>query len=271
MFNGRANADLTDLAHSRGLAYGDGLFETLAVVAGKPLWLEAHLDRLREGLGRLNLQLNESVLLKELELLLDKAGKPQSGVIKVIICRCSGGRGYSPASQQSDRLLSFFPATKPAPYWHDGVKITLCQQRLSRQPALAGIKHLNRLEQVLASAELQARGFAEGLMQDDSGLLIEGTRSNLFLVRQGQLLTPALSRCGVAGIMRGKILEYAAQSQLPARVADLTLADVYLAEELFLCNSVFGIWPITAVDCHQKSIGPLSRHLQEQFKATFDV
>jgi 4-amino-4-deoxychorismate lyase len=120
----------------------------------------------------------------------------------------------------------------------------LCETRLSHQPRLAGIKHLNRLENVLAAAEWQNPDVAEGLLCDSEGNVIEGTRSNLFLVRHGELLTPDLSRCGVAGVQRQRVLDWAATRNLPASVGRVTLQDVLDADEVFLTNSVIGLWPV---------------------------
>lgn len=261
-----------DWPSSRGLAYGDGLFETLPIIRGELLWLEAHLRRLQAGAGRLGLTLDLCALLRELEALRQAAGCPVSGMVKITLYRRASGRGYIPARRDSERLLQLFPGTKADHQaWQQGVKLMLCQQRLARQPALAGIKHLNRLEQVLAAAELSCRAYVEGLMLDESGLLIEGTRSNVFVVSQGELLTPALDHCGVAGIMREQIRVRAAELGLAVRVAPLTLAVFMAAEEALICNSVFGIWPVTGLDCHRKAIGPVTRRLQALFINDFDV
>ncbi len=269
LLNGKATN--TPLIESRGLAYGDGLFETLVVVRGQLLWLDEHLCRLQVGAERLQLSVDVFALKNELEKLLLLSENETDGVVKLIVYRRSAGRGYTPASRDSERILQYFPGRMSQKNWQDGIRTVLCQQRLARQPNLAGIKHLNRLENVLASAEIQRQGCDEGLMLDESGLLVEASRSNVFLVKNGVLQTPRLDSCGVAGIMRSKLLEQAAALNLVAKVVDLRLSKIYEADELFVCNSVFGIWPVTAVGCHLKPIGDVTRRLQKEFKAAFDV
>ncbi len=253
---------------NRGMAYGDGLFETLPVFRGTPLWLEEHLARLQRDALRLSMDVDEAALRAEVMALLRDA--PQYALLKIVLTRGAAGRGYAPSTRSCDRLLQLFPMAGPEQgLWRDGVRLMLCQQRLARQPALAGIKHLNRLEQVLAAGELRDRGVAEGLMLDESGLVIEGTRSNVFLVKNARLVTPALKECGVAGIMRAKILEAAGELGLPIHIGAVQLADLQQADEAFVCNSVFGIWPVTALGCVHKPIGEVSRQLQRYFDANF--
>lgn len=253
---------------NRGMAYGDGLFETLPVIRGEPLWLEEHLARLQCDALRLGMDVDEAALREELAIVMRAA--PQYALLKIVLTRVAAGRGYAPPTRACDRLLQLFPSISPdRGHWRDGVRLMLCQQRLARQPALAGIKHLNRLEQVLAAGELRNPGVAEGLMLDVSGLVIEGTRSNVFLVKNACLVTPALEECGVAGIMRAKILEAASELGLSIRVGGVQLADLQRAEEVFICNSVFGIWPVTALGCVHKPIGDVSRQLQRYFDANF--
>ncbi|MNV85640.1 Aminodeoxychorismate lyase [compost metagenome] len=127
---------------------------------------------------------------------------------------------------------------------------------------MAGIKHLNRLEQVLARAEWQDAEHAEGLMLDASGRVIEGVYSNLFLVQDGVLLTPDLSRCGVAGVMRAELLAQAEAQGMRCDVGDIALDALLQADEVFLCNSLYGVWPVRALQQHRWSVGPLTRKLQ---------
>jgi 4-amino-4-deoxychorismate lyase len=141
----------------------------------------------------------------------------------------------------------------------------LCQTRLPHSPRLAGLKHLSRLEQVLASAELPAH-CQEGLMLDVSGRLIEGTTSNLFLVLDDQLLTPRLDNCGVAGVVRRQILEYCAQWGIAAAERPLTLEQLYRAGEVFLTSSLSGIRPVVRVGCVGKEIGAVTQRLQQAFE-----
>jgi 4-amino-4-deoxychorismate lyase len=142
--------------------------------------------------------------------------------------------------------------------------VRLCEARLGSNLQLAGIKHLNRLEQVLARQEWEEPDIREGLLLDEEGHVIEGTMSNLFAVKRGTLVTPDLTRCGVAGIMRTVVMEQAGHLGLDVSVKPLPLADVEQADELFLTNSLIGIWPVIGLENRTWSTGPVSRQLQKR-------
>lgn len=245
----------------RGLAYGDGLFETIAVRQGGIALLERHLLRLGEGARRLSLPLDLEQVRAEL---LAFAGELGHGVAKLIVTRGDGLRGYAPpVDAHCRRILSGNPPPAyPLRHRLDGIRLYPCVTRLAEQPLLAGLKHLNRLEQVLARAEWQDPAYAEGLMRDLSGRLVEGVFSNLFLVKGGELLTPSLTRCGVAGVMRAEILARAAAAGIVVRVCDLDFTVLAAADEVFLCNSQYGIWPVVAFETHVWPVGELTRKLQ---------
>jgi len=255
----------TDLiaADDRGLLYGDGLFETIAVRDGVPQLWSPHMMRLDRDCARLGITPPAQELLQsEAQALCAASGR---AVLKIIITRGSGGRGYRPSSQNIPRrILSLHPwPDYPAQFWQQGVVVRLCDTRLGENPRLAGIKHLNRLEQVLARAEWDDAAIAEGLMLDSDDNLIEGTMSNVFLVRDGRLQTPALERCGVAGVMRGHVAAQAAQAGIPCEVLRLGVDDVQAADEVFVCNSVIGIWPVRRFLAREFVPGPLTRRLQQ--------
>lgn len=250
-------------ADDRGLLYGDGLFETIAVRGGVPQLWSQHMARLQRDCSRLGMTPPaEDVLHNEARTL---CAASERAVLKIIITRGSGGRGYRPAAQSVPRrILSLHPwPDYSAHCWQEGVAVRLCDMRLGRNPRLAGIKHLNRLEQVLARSEWDDAAIAEGLMLDTEGQLIEGTMSNVFLVCGGELRTPALEHCGVAGVMRGHVVALAAELGIPCAVMPLVLADVAQADELFVCNSLVGIWPVRRFQEHEFIPGPLTRRLQQ--------
>lgn len=254
----------------RGLAYGDGLFETLAVKAGQPVLLDRHLQRLDEGGRRLALVADQALIRDEL---LAYAAALGDGVLKLILTRGDSLRGYGiNAGAPVRRILQGSPpATYPPAHGSSGVRLFPCATRLSEQPLLAGLKHLNRLEQVLARAEWQDADHAEGLMLDMSGRVIEGVFSNLFLVDNGQLLTADLSRCGVAGVMRAELLARAEALGVVTTVTDISLAQLQRADEVFVCNSVYGIWPVLGCGPMSWSAGPLTRKLQGIVRALLGV
>ncbi|HQQ62343.1 MAG TPA: aminodeoxychorismate lyase [Pseudomonadales bacterium] len=229
------------------MAYGDGVFETMRVHDGNiPLW-SFHLKRLRHALATLHIDADVASIEKDS---LSLAAQHKSGVLKLTVARSGGGRGYDARTARDVATsLRYFPApVYSKSRQQDGVRLYICQQRLSWNPVLAGIKHLNRLDNVLAASEWNRDWADEGLLLDNSGAVIEGTMSNLFVVRHGSLATPSLSHCGVAGVMRALIMqELAKKSGFALREMRLTLADVLSADECFVCNSIFGIWPVRSI------------------------
>ncbi len=254
----------------RGLAYGDGLFETIAVKAGQPMLLDRHLQRLDEGCRRLAFTVDPGLIRSEV---LAYAAALGDGVLKLILTRGDSLRGYgiNPGAPVRRILQGSAPATYPLAHGTDGIRLFACATRLAEQPLLAGLKHLNRLEQVIARAEWQDAEHAEGLMLDMSGRVIEGVFSNLFLVSNGLLLTADLNRCGVAGVMRAELLAQAQTLGVPVAVADISLEQLQQADEVFVCNSVYGIWPVRSCAAMSWSVGPLTRKLQGIVRALLDV
>ena len=256
-------------ADNRGLAYGDGLFETILVRDSRPLWLEDHLRRLVEAAKQLTIPCDLAKLKQDCALLLTRIDHPFA-VLKIVLTRGHVSRGYTPHHAPSERIVSVSIYTQNRMAWEQGVNLALCQIQLSEQRHLAGLKHLNRLEQVLAAEELARRGYQEGLMMQ-RGLIIEGSRSNVFCVVDGVLLTPSLSQCGVRGIMRQHIIKHAAKLGIDTSVRDIGVSLLQRADEVFICNSVFGLWPVKKIECMHKSIGPISRLLQREFDTYFYV
>jgi 4-amino-4-deoxychorismate lyase len=231
-------------ALDRGLAYGDGVYRTLELLAGRPRLWRWQWQRLVDDCARLGLPLpDESQLLYELEAVSANLGR---AVAKVVLTRGVGRRGYAmPADAVPTRIVSANPwGGYPAEWAEHGVTVRLCDLRLGLQPRLAGIKHLNRLENVLARSEWSDPAIHEGLLLDSAGDLVEGTMSNLFLLRDNTLLTPLLDRSGVAGAARAWLLDNAPELGLAVREARLTLDDLDAAEAVLLCNSLIGIWPV---------------------------
>lgn len=245
----------------RGFQYGDGLFETIAVRAGTPLRWSRHLARLRTGCTRLGIPMpDDSLLWREANRLCHDAPR---AVLKVTVTRGPSGRGYAPPAAPSPTralALSEWPA-QAGEYAETGVAVRVCTQRLSSNPRLAGIKHLNRLEQVLARAEWGDE-YAEGLMLNDRDEVVDGTMSNVFAVVDGELVTPGIVDAGVAGIVRGLVLERAAELGIACRERPLPLAELMRADELFLTNSLIGIWPVRRLEARTFPVGPVAATLR---------
>jgi 4-amino-4-deoxychorismate lyase len=245
----------------RGLHYGDGLFETMAIHQGQCPWFGRHYQRLRLGCEQLDIPLPDAtVLLKEVN---QAAAGQDRAVLKLILTTGSGGRGYRrPADLQPRRILlrSAWPH-HPASHWQSGVAVRLCRTRLSPNPALAGSKHLNRLEQVLARNEWQNDRYAEGLMRDQADHLVDGTMSNLFIVRDGVLATPVIDNCGVNGVMRRRVLELATELGIETAPMPITQAMLEEAEEVMLSNALIGLWPVREFEGQSYAPGPVHRRL----------
>lgn len=248
----------------RGLQYGDGLFETMVYRAGKIEFVDAHLARLIDGCRRLRIEFEQTKELSEELHKVCLSLVENEAIIKIIITRGSGGRGYFAASGiEPSRIISTHPLPSyPAQYSETGIKVRLCSHTLSENAALAGIKHLNRLDQILARNEWQDPNITEGIMLDSADNVIEGTMSNVFIVKSGKLVTPKLDKSGVAGVMRGQILLLARALNIPVAETNIHLDDFLIADEIFISNSVIGIWPVTNVDNTIFSTGKVTQNLQ---------
>lgn len=251
----------------RGFQYGDGLFETIEVLNGKPLFFDRHLKRLAEGCRVLSIPCPDSELLEAEAKLL--SASTEHGVLKLIVTRGSGGRGYRPPlAATPTRLFSLHPYPQyPEDFQVSGARVRPCRRRLAVNPDLARIKHLNRLEQVLARAEWQDDDYQEGLMLDSQGHVIEGTMSNLFWVVDGRLFTPTIRDCGIAGIVRDLLIELARADGMVVDEVQADMAELERAEEIFMTNSVIGIWPVKQLDGRDFVIGAATRRLQALYAA----
>ena len=242
-------------AANRGLAYGDGVFETIRVLAGEPVLMALHVERLLAGCARLGIAVAGLADALAVDTETACAAAPESAVMKVIVTRAAGGRGYTPAPDAGTcrvvTVSAYAPDTKAR---DDGIDLMLCRTRLAIKPALAGIKHLGRLEQVLAAAELE--GAREGLMLDMEGQVVEGTKSNVFRLTDGELLTPPVDRCGIAGVMRRYLID-----ECGAREQGGGLDTFLAASEVFVCNSVFGIYPVRRLGSTSWPVGDVTREL----------
>jgi 4-amino-4-deoxychorismate lyase len=254
----REHVEISD----RGFQYGDGIFETIAVINGQPVFFDQHMDRLNAGCHRLYIPFPGTELLAlEAQNLSQHSSK---AVLKLIITRGSGGRGYrQPATIQTTRILSLYPFPDyPDTYKEQGITARFCDTRLGLNPALAGIKHLNRLEQVLARAEWTDPDIQEGIMLDMNEHVIEGTMTNLFYVKNETLFTSSLMLAGVAGIIRGIIMAMASEHGLSLIEHTFTKDELLSADEVFVCNSIVGIWPVKHIATTHFPVGVITRQLQ---------
>lgn len=255
----------------RGLQYGDGVFRTLWLEAGVPVWWKDHYRKLCADC--LVLEINpplEQDLLKDVQRL---ASPDRNGIVKIMVTRGVGGRGYAarPGTPSSRIVTLHATATHPADEPNGGVTARLCTLRLGHQPRLAGVKHLNRLENVLARLEWSDPTIAEGLLLDEADRVVEGVMSNLFMERSGRLITPDLSRCGVAGVARERLMRAAVRHGAELEVRDVAVEELGNADALYLTNSLIGVWRIARVQglTWQPRVDtyPLQNWLDEEIEA----
>ncbi|HEY1137494.1 MAG TPA: aminodeoxychorismate lyase [Xanthomonadaceae bacterium] len=238
----------TVIAGGRGLAYGDGVFETMRAVVGVIPWWPAHRERLLRGAARLGIEVPSEHALDA--ALRDTLRAHPDAVIKLVLTRGSGGRGYAPPLDVPPVWLLSASGLPPAPR-AGGLVLRWCDLRLATQPVLAGIKHCNRLEQVLARAEWRDAGIDEGLMRDADGHVVCATAANVFVLCDGRWWTPPVDRCGVAGVCRAWALP-----ALDATERPLTPEDVLSSQALVLCNAARGILPVARLGDHAWSPHP---------------
>lgn len=252
----------------RGLAYGDGLFATMRFSDGQVQFLSAHLARLVQGAYRLGFQweVTESLIeqLKQLTLNQDHGG------IKLLLSRGMGGRGYAaPKFSKVNEVVSLFEVPPHYVHWQKkGISLTLSELRLSQQPRLAGIKHLNRLEQVLIKSAQLPKGFDDWLVLDTDKRVIESSMANLFFIKGKEALTPAMTHSGVAGMMREQVIYTLIELGYDVDVSEVNYGDLALFEHVFMTNSLLGLVDINRIDKITYSKSSLSDTLRQHLHLT---
>ena len=237
----------------RGLAYGDGLFETIAIIDNVAHNWNLHFQRLTVGAKRLKITLpDEQDLLEGLKFF-SQQRKKDKYIVKIILTRGEGGRGYQcPENQLSNWVMLSNPWPEYSDeYYLNGIDIQQLDFQLAVQPALAGIKHLNRLEQVVAKQSLE-QGYQEALLSNTSGYIIEGISSNVYFVKRGILFIPSLNDSGIEGTMRTQIITLCQQLNIKFKIADLNLKVINESEEVFYSNSIIGLWPVKKISLLNK-------------------
>ena len=264
--DGRPASEVSAL--DRGLHFGEGLFETIACVRGEPRFIELHLERLASGCARLALEAPRAAALAS-EVRHLAAGTERS-IIKVLVTRGEAvARGYALTGLERPTRITLrygWPEEDPA-LSREGVRVRIARTQLAENPALAGLKHCNRLEQVLARSEWNDPGIADALMYSSSGALVSGTMSNVFIVRDARLHTPRLDRCGVAGVMRRAVLIAAREVGIATEERTLSRADLDEAQEVFLTSSLIGVRPVREIEGRALAVGPVTRRMQEALAA----
>lgn len=256
----------------RGLTYGDGLFETMRISNGAIPLLMRHLTRLELGCRRLQISLSIGAVKASIDSFLRSAPLETLAALKLIVTRGIGGQGYyppNPVGTQPTVIIQSLPLSDDGELATGGVTLQVCTFRICGNPALAGIKHLNRLEYVLAAREVSGTPGVQGLLLDETGHILETLHHNLFVVVGGELVTPSLNRAGVKGVMRDLIIEIVApQLGLAVSETDWPLDFLHQADEVFICNSLRGVWPVRQVsELTWKTPGAITQAIQQTVEA----
>lgn len=246
LINGNEVSNIS--VYDRGLQFGDGLFETMRLDNASISSLSLHLDRLKRGCETLKIPFPDMTALKnELDTIIDGQ---DNAVVKIVITRGQSERGYKiPTDIESNRIIYLATLPTNIPQLKlSGIDTRLCETRMGLNPRLAGIKHLNRLEQVMARLEWHNEAIFEGIMRDINDHIVEGVMTNLFIVQRDTLITPLLDQCGVAGIMRQRVMKRA--NSLGIRLVErrVVLDDLLQADEMFMTNAVFGMIPVNSIE-----------------------
>jgi 4-amino-4-deoxychorismate lyase len=263
--NGIATEHLSIM--DRGLHYGDGLFETIACRRGALQFWDEHITRMRKGADTLDIAFpGEEKYFQDIRNLLHQS-PDENCVIKLLLTRGQGDRGYRhPRSQKPTRavIINHWPQY-PVELVNYGINVCLCKHQVSTNPALAGIKHLNRLDNVLARNEWDNE-FHEGFMFDTNGYLVEGTMSNIFCIKEGVLFTPRLDQCGVNGVIRNQVLSIAKEKDFEIHIKNVTIDNIYSMDEIFITNSIIGIWPVSSVGEIKYPLGDMTHSLESELR-----
>lgn len=261
------NFDATISPFDRGFAYGDGVFRTLVMRNSVPECWPQHYQKLVADCAVINIVCPSAELLmsdlQQLFLLEEVA------VAKIIITRGEGNRGYTPPAITAPMrvvtksVMPEYPETRFA----DGVNLHVCKTRLAAQPLLAGIKHLNRLENVLARMEWNSPDIADGIFLDANDHVIECTAANIFARFGDTLITPNLTQCGVAGITRQRIIDLAHTIPLKISVETFCLEKLLTADEIIICSSLYGAWQVKSIQEKSIKTGALAANIRAALTA----
>lgn len=250
----------------RGFQYGDGVFETVRYEADNGILFDYHMARFQLGAKTLKIRLPSQIefnsqLDHALSLWRSDATYSHQFICKWIVTRGQGGRGYKPDESAQPSLIFSFSLVPDfdTDFYNQGIDVIVCDHPLGIQPRLAEIKHLNRLDQVLASLELG--DYPEGLMCDLSGNVIEGTKSNLLFFKGDKIITPGVTECGVNGCLRQYLLDCSSKGELQHQIAtgNIPLESIYQYDSVALINSVFGLWPVATINSQRFGVSKACR------------
>lgn len=259
--NGQPIADSLPLTllDDRGLSYGHGLFETILMHQSSLPLVDRHLSRLNRGASALGIPIKSDPIYNHVQLFLDqlKGESISQGVVKVIVTAGVGGRGYkSPDTIEPSVVCNYSNLPKDiADYRNQAMNVRFCEHRLPINQPLAGIKHLNRLDQILARNEWTCDNYHEGLLFSESGHLIEAVAGNLFVKMADGWITPCVDQAGVAGVMRSLMLEEIFPAcNISVCVSTITMSELAESEALLVGNSIKGLAEVGSIDSQDNQL-----------------
>jgi len=261
--NGQPDATVSPL--DRGLAYGDGLFATMRVNHSEIQFIGSHFLRLTQGAKRLGFDWQPSRALQQ--LLSDCAQQHPQSCLKILLSRGQGGRGYAPAASGSaiTEIVSVHPYPTHYRQWQQsGITLQISDVLLAKQPRLAGIKHCNRLEQILIKSAVLAPGNDDWLVLDSDNNMIESSMANLFFATRTEIITPRLAYAGVAGMMREQVIHQLLALGMPVSVMDVNLNKLTEIQHVFMTNSLLGIVDINAIGQYDFNQAPYTSLIRER-------
>ncbi|MFT6394710.1 MAG: 4-amino-4-deoxychorismate lyase [Methylophilaceae bacterium] len=266
LVNGSFSAPISPL--DRGFAYGDGVFRTIKIINGLPEHWPMHYQTLFADCSAIGIVCpSADTFISDFKKIFDI--DEFSAVVKIIVTRGEGERGYNPPAVTTPMrvMIKSSMPDYPEVNFSEGVVLHLCDTRITHQPKLAGIKHLNRLDNVLARMEWHDPKVAEGVMLDMEGNVIECTAANIVARYGDTLITPKLDQCGVAGITRKQILAHAKRLELNTAIERMNLKDLHSADEVVICNSLFGAWQVRKLAGQQWAKQSLAEKLRKALHA----
>ncbi len=265
--------DHTISPFDRGFAYGDGVFRTLVMREGLPEQWPQHYQKLVADCAAINIVApSAELLMDDLQqlFLTDAKSEENSAVAKIMVTRGEGSRGYTPPPITAPtRVVIKSPMPEyPAERFETGVNLTVCETRLPAQPKLAGVKHLNRLENVLARMEWNDQNIADGILLGMDDNVIECTAANIFGRFGDTLITPSLAQCGVAGVTRQRILALAHTLSLKPSIETFNIEKLFTADEVIICNSLFGAWQVKMIQEKTLKTQALAANIRAALRAS---
>jgi 4-amino-4-deoxychorismate lyase len=266
LINGSFDATISPF--DRGFAYGDGVFRTMVMRDAQPEHWPQHYQKLVADCAAINIVCpSAEQLMSDLQQLF--LPDNELAVAKIIITRGEGNRGYTPpAITAPTRVVTKSAMPQYAEErFNEGVNLIVCETRLAVQPKLAGVKHLNRLENVLARMECSNPDLAEGIMLDTENNVIECTAANIFARFGDVLITPSLAQCGIAGITRQRIINVAFMLSLKTREETFDLAHLLKADEVIICSSLYGAWQVRSIQDKPLKMDGLAASIRGALKA----